>query len=85
MFEPIIAASLNLAAYTNPFGYVPADTCGCDLGAFLAFANTNNLFVTDNINQFVVVVALIGAVIGVVAWEVFKYSYNYGKQHSPKK
>jgi hypothetical protein len=82
MFKPILAASLNLAAYTNPYSYVLADTCGCDLGTFLAFANTNNLFVTDNINQFVVVVALIGALIGIGAWELFKYMYK--KFYKPK-
>ena len=69
----------------NPFNYVPTDTCGCTLNTFLQFANANNLFVTDKINEFVVVIAILGAIIGIVVWELFKYMYRYGQQHSIKK
>lgn len=31
-------------------------------------------------NKTIVVVACIGAIIGICAWELFKYMYHYGKQ-----
>ena len=59
----------------------------CTVNQILDFAAANNLIITpiDEFNKTVFVVAVIGAVIGVLAWELFKYMYRYGQQRTAKK
>ena len=54
----------------------------CTVNQIIEFAEQNGLIITPiaEFNKTVVVVAVIGAVIGVLAWELFKYMYRYGKQ-----
>jgi len=63
------------------------DSCGCNIGKVLEFAAANNLIITEvgEFNKFTIAIFMMGAIIGIIAWELFKYTYRYGKQHSPKK
>ena len=58
------------------------ETGTCTVGEILQFAEVNGLIITPiaEFNKTVVVIAVIGAVIGICAWELFKYMYRYGKQ-----
>jgi hypothetical protein len=64
-----------------------AEAAGCTVGDMLRFAEINNLIITPvaEFNKTVIVVFVIGAIIGVCAWELFKYMYHYGKQQATKK
>lgn len=57
----------------------------CTIGKILEFASTNDLKIIEigEFNKFTIAIFVVGAVVGVIAWELFKYSYHYGKRHSP--
>lgn len=59
----------------------------CTIGKIAEFATANNLIITEvgEFNKFTVAMVVIGAILGVIAWELFKYTYRYGKQHPIKK
>jgi uncharacterized membrane protein YeaQ/YmgE (transglycosylase-associated protein family) len=63
------------------------EAAGCSVGEILQFAEINGLIITPiaEFNKTVIVVAIIGAVIGVCAWELFKYMYRYGQQRQLNK
>ena len=66
---------------------VATDICGCDIGSFVEFAAANNLIITEagEFNKFTITIFVVGAIVGIVAWEIFKYTYRYGQKHAPKK
>lgn len=66
---------------------IVTDTCGCNIGQVLEFAAVNNLIITEagEFNKFTIAIFVVGAIIGIIAWELFKYMYRYGQKHSPKK
>lgn len=70
-----------------PFEPVLATNIGnnCTIGGVVEFAATNNLKIIEigEFNKFTIAIFVVGAVVGVIAWELFKYSYHYGKRHSP--
>lgn len=59
----------------------------CTIGKVAEFAAANNLIITETgeFNKFTLVMFAIGAVVGIIAWELFRYMYRYGKQHPVKK
>lgn len=58
----------------------------CTVNDILQFAEINDLIITPigEFNKTVIVVFIIGAVIGIAAWELFKYMYKHGKQRTDK-
>jgi hypothetical protein len=58
----------------------------CTIGKVLEFAAANNLIITEagEFNKFTITIFVVGAIVGIIAWELFKYTYRYGKQHPPK-
>jgi len=73
----------ELAAAVNASGLCQAGNCafgeisGAELGRTITM-------LASEFDKTIVVVAIIGAVIGICAWELFKYMYRYGKQHARK-
>jgi len=59
----------------------------CTVNQIIDFAAANGLIITpvEEFNKTVFVIGVIGAVIGICAWELFKFMYAYGKRHQQYK
>lgn len=78
MIPPIVPELFPVAADDT------CNVCNCTLGKFVEFAAANNLKVIEvgEFDKFTIAMVAAGAIIGIIAWELFKYMYRYGKRHS---
>lgn len=77
MIPPIVPELFPIAADDT------CNVCNCTLGKFVEFAAANNLKIIEagEFDKFTIAMVVVGAIIGVIVWELFKYMRRYGKRH----